>query len=130
MPGFYADTPEYIILTCGAETGFLTLQEAYAVGTSCVWTFYLSGSLRDMAWWCPRHSTYHRIAIWNSCTDPYRSLCVFEASLSYCFGLADGFEEWAASGVWDPVVDDSSPDADWFNFVMFRQWQIEQEYAW
>ena len=50
--------------------------------------------------------------------------------MSYSFGLADGFEEWADSGVWDPIIDDSSADADWFNFVVFRRWQIEHGYAW
>ena len=130
MPGFYAHTPEFILLACGVETGFLAIQEAYTVGTSSVWSLYQTGSIRHVYMWCSKHGTSHKIGIWACCSDPFRSLLVFDASLSFSFGLSDGQEEWEASGVWDLVVDDATPDANWFNFVMFRQWQIVQGIAW
>ena len=118
------------MLSCGVETGFLTIQEAYAVGNCSIWSFYQAGTLRDIPLWCAWHRTFHTIHIWDCCTDPWASLLVFDASLSYSFGLTDGIDEWEAAGVWEPVVDDDTADADWFNFVMFRQWQIDQGIAW
>ena len=117
------------ITQLGAQMGFLDLRDAYAVGTTCIRSFCFVGQLRDWYWFCPQHHVYHQLKVWATCTDPFRSLRVFDASMQFQLGLSHGYVEYESQLDEQGIRVEEWRD-DWEAFIVFRQWQIACGYAW
>ena len=109
----------------GTQTGYLQLPDVIAVSTTNITLLYLVGSIRHIPVFCPTHQAYHCIGVWASCTDPERSLLVFDASLEFSFGISEQYDEDMLEHWYDP-----DPEVDWMAFIASRAWQIEQGTAW
>ena len=117
------------ITQLGAQKGFLDLRDAYAVGITCLRNFRFVGQLRDWYWFCPRHYVYHQLKVWATCTDPFRSLRVFDASMEFQLGMSDRYDEYELELDELEIREEEWRD-DWEAFIVFRQWQIASGYAW
>ena len=119
------------IVRLGAQTGFLDIKDAYAAGIVNIRLLCLVGSLRSQSWYCPFHDKYHNLQIWDTCTDSFRSLYVFDANLEFLLGISNGFIDYQRE--LDELVrggETADPDDDCEAFVIFRQWQIRHGRAW
>ena len=78
----------------GTQTGYLQLPDVIAVGTTSITLLYLVGSICHIPVFCPTHQAYHCIGVWASCTDPERSILVFDASLEFSLGISEQYDEY------------------------------------
>ena len=113
-------------LLCGVDHAFLTVQDVYAAGCTCISLLYCASTIRTHFLWCDRCLIGHQVNILAHSEDPFRSLLVFDNSLQYALGMLDGqeefFEEAREFGITDLLGD--TPEINWRGFILFREWEI------